>query len=321
MLHLNHILVAYDYSAFANKALARALRLARVFEAELHVLYADVLFTTPHDETLPTHRGMPLEAVRAHLQETVERIAGELDIPLADLAVTYAVDRDVAAAPAILTYAEDHPIDLIVVGTHGRRGVPRLLLGSVAEEVVRAAPCPVLTVHGNEPDDARPIRRILVPIDFSRHARQALAHAKEMAHLLEAQLILQHVIQEQLHPAFYNTGIFSIYDVEPDIEDRARAELQRFYDETDGPAAPPERAPRFVVGPGHPAHEIITLAEEEQVDLIVMATHGRSGLERFLMGSVAERVVRRAPCSVFTVKSFGRSLLSRPDQAAAEASS
>lgn len=321
MLHLNHLLVAYDYSTFANKSLARALRLARKFDAELHVLYADVLFNTPHDETLPTHKGMPLEEVRASLQETIESFAEELGLSLANLTITYAVDRDVAAAPAILSYAEEHPIDLIVMGTHGRRGVQRLLLGSVAEEVIRESPCPVVTVHGNEPTESRPIRTILVPVDFSQHAREALAHAKEIAHTLQARLILQHIIQEQLHPAFYNTGIFSIYDVEPDIEERAQAELERFYTETAGPAAAPDQTPRFVAGPGHPAHEIITFAEDEQVDLIIMATHGRTGLERFLMGSVAERVVRRAPCSVFTVKSFGRSLVERPDRAEAKAAS
>jgi nucleotide-binding universal stress UspA family protein len=319
MLHLDHILVAYDYSPFANRALARGLRLARRFGAELHVFYADVLFSTPYVTDTPAQNGKPVEVIRGNLITTVEAYAEAHAIALDALTITYAVDRDVAAAPAILRYADEHPIDLIVIGTHGRRGVSRLLLGSVAEEVLRQAPCPVLTVHRGATDDGtdetHPIREILVPVDFSPHAREALHLAREVAALLEARLTLLHVIQDPLHPAFYNTGVFSIYDVDPDIEDKARAQLRTFYDETPGPAAPPERVPLFEALPGHPGHEITEYANEHTIDLIMMATHGRTGLQRFVMGSVAERTARRAPCAVFSVKSFGRSLL-RPASAA-----
>jgi nucleotide-binding universal stress UspA family protein len=184
----------------------------------------------------------------------------------------------------------------------------RLLLGSVAEEVVRLAPCPVLTVRGHEDDEGtafKEVTTLLVPTDFSSHAGLALVHARELAALYDASIDLLHVIEEQLHPAFYNVGVTSIYDLQPDIEEKAARELKRFFEKADGPAVPVA----YHVGHGHAAREIVTFATENRTSLVVMATHGLRGLEHFLLGSVADKVVRRAPAPVFTLKSFGKSLL------------
>jgi nucleotide-binding universal stress UspA family protein len=227
------------------------------------------------------------------------------------------VVRDIAAAPAIVTYAQEQDIDLIVMGTHGRRGIRRLLLGSTAEEVVRTAPCPVLTTRPPETPAAAldGINAILVPVDFSRHARTALRHAKALAALYHTRLDLLHVIEEQMHPAFYNTGVWSIYDVVPNIEGKALEELETFYEETKGPRIDAA----YHVRHGQAAHEIAVFAREQDSDLVVMATHGLRGLEHFLLGSVAEKVVRRSPVPVFTVKAFGKTLVPDPAHDATEA--
>ena len=230
-----------------------------------------------------------------------------------------ALVSDVAPAPAIVSYAERCDIDLIVMGTHGRRGVRRLLLGSTAEEVVRTAPCPVFTVRSQDPSAVTPkeIASILVPLDFSRHSQTALCHAKELAAVYDARLDLLHVVEDwlRLHPAFYNTDVMTIAGIDPDLEGKAAEELKQFYHETEGPGP----AVNFHVWKGHAAHEIIRFIIEHGSDLVVMSTHGLRGLEHFLLGSVAEKVVRRSPAPVFTVKAFGKALLPLLALAEAEA--
>jgi nucleotide-binding universal stress UspA family protein len=146
---------------------------------------------------------------------------------------------------------------------------------------------------------------MLVPIDFSQHARTALEHARELAALYNARLDLLHVIEDTLHPAFYHIEVSSIYDAHPAIEDTSFSELKAFFEGTKGP----EVEAAFHVTGGDPAQEIVAFAETHKSDWVVLATHGLRGLDHFLMGSVAEKVVQRAPVPVFTVKSFGKRLL------------
>jgi nucleotide-binding universal stress UspA family protein len=303
MIQVDNILLARDFSSVSDQALRYALYLARESGATLHLFYADVLHEDPFDSYSPEG---PVEAqIRQRLMAGPDGEPIESD----GFAVETAVERDVAAAPAILNYAADHDVDIIVAGTHGRRGVQRILLGSVAEEIVRRADCPVLTVR--EPDSAATeidgtVSSILVPIDFSKHSREALRYAREIGGIYNANIHLLHVVEENLHPAFYVGGVGSIYDVQPDIDEKATTELHTFFEETEGPAV--ENVSTHVAT-GRAARKITTFAESGEVDLLVMSTHGLTGLEHFFLGSVAEKVVRRSPIPVFTVKSFGKSLL------------
>lgn len=298
MLTLKKILVPYDFSSCAAQALRRAYRLAERAGAELHLLFVVQL----HGEAYGLTSFPPgyTEEMLERMKELVRQHAGgEPPVP-----TEYRVVRDVAAGPPILKYAESHEIDLIIMGTHGRRGLRRFLMGSVAEEVMRLSNCPVLTMREREAEPEA-ARSILVPIDFSDHSLEALRYASYLAEMEGARLDLVHVIEEAMHPAFYNTGVLSVYDVQPDLDAVAQLHLRRLYREADGPAC----EVRFEAIPGHPAREIVRYAEEHDSDLIVMATHGLAGLEYFFIGSVAEHVVRTAPCPVFTVKAFGKSLL------------
>ena len=180
------------------------------------------------------------------------------------------------------------------------------MLGSVAEEVVRTAPCSVLTVRATDGTlEVYHPQRLLVPVDFSEHARLALIYAKDLARRFDARIDLLHVVEHTLQPGFYNTGLVTAHDLEPEMEARIREHLERFYREAPGAAADPYC---FVVH-GHAAVQIAEHAREQETDLIVIATHGLTGLEHFFLGSVTEKVVRTAPCPVFTAKGFGTSLL------------
>ena len=306
MLTIDHVLLARDFSPGSDQALAYAASIAQAFDATLHLLYAEVLHDDPFAPADRTRPESPREQIRERLLQDGNGNA------LADiydgLAIETAIERNVAAAPAILQYARSKDVDLIVTGTHGRRGMKRVLLGSVAEEVVHRADRSVLTVRHREeaPKQLAPLEALLVPIDFSKFSREALRHARELAALTNARLDLVHVIEENMHPAFYVGGVGSVYNADPKIEEKARTRLWSFYERTGGVEAPHVDVH---VMPGKASQKIPSLAEELESDLIVVSTHGRTGMERFFLGSVTEKVVRHATVPTLTVKSFGKSLL------------
>jgi len=314
MLQLENILLARDFSPSSDRALCYAVDLARQTGSALHLFHAQVLQDAPFGSA-PDRSEQPEDRIRERLLQDVEGTPLLEKYPTIE--VRDHVGRDVAAAPAILNYAAAHDIDLIVLGTRGRRGVQRMLLGSVAEEVVRRANRAVMTVHRGEEDrrTVTPpplIERILVPIDFSDHAREALRHAHAVAALYNAGLDLLHVTEAHLHPAFYGEGLDAAYDLAK--ERKAKEELHALYEEVIRTARSEESRSEPAtmeahVAAGRPAAEIIRFAEERGSDLVVMSTHGLSGLKRFMMGSVAEKVVRYAPVPVFTVKAFGKPLV------------
>ena len=313
MLDIDRILVPRDFSSTSDRAVQHAVDWARRTGAALHVVHAKVLHQHLDNEVMQEER-----ETMARLRERLRHLQGDA-VTEGEVALEEAVVRDVAAAPAILDYADDHDIDLIVMGTHGRRGMRRMVLGSVSEEVVRYASCPVLTVRGGDATDLasapEPVHTIGVPIDFSKHAREALHHAAAVAHLLDADLFVHHVIEDTLHPAFYVGGVQSVYDIDPDIEIKAQKKLDRFVgDALHGPKHQ-DLTVRTRVDVGRASRAIPKVAEKEGVDLIAMATHGRTGGTDFKLGSVIEKVVRHVTCPVLTVKVHGRSLLaSEPAQ-------
>jgi nucleotide-binding universal stress UspA family protein len=250
------------------------------------------------------------------LRDRLKKDGGASAEALDAVSIVEATRRDVSAAPALLSYADDEDIDLIAMGTHGRRGARRMLLGSVAEEVVRRARQPVLTVRGKETAPTPTpgtIGRILVPVDFSDYSREALRYAREWAALYGAQIDLLHVVVDDIHPAFYQGGVTSIYDVEPDLDEKVQAKLGDFAEEVLGTTDGVEAHVRTGSAPS----AIAEFVEANAVDLVSLSTHGRTGLERFFLGSVAEKVVRHVACPVLTVKAFGKSLVAADAQTSA----
>jgi nucleotide-binding universal stress UspA family protein len=206
----------------------------------------------------------------------------------------------------ILNYAKEQDIDLIVLGTHGRRGLGRLVLGSTAEKVVRTSSCPVFTIRERkEPRPIEEIERILVPIDFSEHSKHALRYAKHIAKSYEARLQLLHVVEKVIHPPFYAQEYYQNIRQKESFPNRAREALQQFLEETEGPKISAE----VHVIEGRAAADITVCANELASDLIVIATHGLTGIEHLLMGSVTEKVVRHSSCPVFTVTVYGKNLI------------
>jgi nucleotide-binding universal stress UspA family protein len=286
------VLLATDFSAPAAYAQAFAVELVRRhgFDAALHVIHC-----------------IPLNEL--------ERAEAERQLPLAvppgldDVVASRRVVRALAPELGIVETAQQLGARLIVMGTHGRTNLAHVLIGSVAERVVRLAQCPVLTVRSPDHMPARPagvegaamvsIRTILCPIDFSDCSRAALEHAEELARRFEASLIVAHVVEPVLYPVAY--GLPPVAPVA--FEEGARSSAVKVMDPiVDGLARRGVKA-RALVDAGNAASRICDLAKEERADLIVLATHGYTGMKHLLLGSTAEKVVRLAPCAVLAVKS------------------
>jgi len=306
-LNLDTILFPTDFSDVAEGAFAHAAHLALQYNATIHVFNVvgpDADESANPMDFLPVRsaEGTPdEEAVRKMDVQTVTQERGTVP-------VVYAQTNSDSPPDAIVNRAEEQDIDLVVMGTRGRRGMNRLLSGSVSEVVVRRAPCPVFTVLARDEGAGPAINRVLAPVDLSDQSELVLNHAAALSESYAAPLDLLHVVEEAAYPNVY--GLDPLAPSAPNVQDRAREALETLASELDLRTDPVN----VHVLAGNAARDIVEFAEDQVADLIVMATHGRTGLERFLIGSVAEKVVRRAPCPVFTLKSFGKSLVSDTDE-------
>jgi nucleotide-binding universal stress UspA family protein len=306
MLKVKKMLFPTDFSRCAGQAITHAVHLAKKYGAEMHMLHAVVLHED--DPNNPLHHFPEMDEIIARLNESIAaRMDSEIEANQAVvLNIKKVQRRGISPATVILEYAEENDVDLIVMGTQGLRGLTHFLMGSVAEEVVRLARCPVLTVREKkEPKPIEDFQRILTPIDFSEHSKKAISYAKVMAESYGAKLQILHVIEENIHPAFYASGKSSIFELIPNIKEKSEQALRQLFNDAPGPKVDSE----FHVVEGRANQEIVKFAEKNGSDLIVIATHGLTGIEHLLLGSVAEKVVRMASCPVFTVKSFGKSLV------------
>jgi nucleotide-binding universal stress UspA family protein len=313
MLRLRRILFATDGSPSAVGAFLHAAYLAEHTGAELHALHVEEPDAEPASVLEP-------------LRITPEDIAADLRLPSPapeasrwapgePVPFRYTQEQAPRTAPAILDYVRREEIDLVVMGTHGRHGVRRMLIGSVAEEVVRLAPCPVFTVRLREEGGRGwPVRRVLAAHDLSEHAASAARHAAALAVTYGATLDLLHVVDAALLPTATVPLLGTFRVSSDDVRERAQEVLEA------QAAALAETFPAVgdvgvFVRVGHPADEIVAFAEAHGADVLVLGSHGLTGLQRLLMGSVAETVVRTAPCPVFTVKSFGGALVPSAESA------
>jgi nucleotide-binding universal stress UspA family protein len=216
--------------------------------------------------------------------------------------LSFTATRSGAVAPALVRYAEKHEIDLVVMGTQGRRGVERALSGSVAEEVLRTAPCPVLaarTIREEETSSHRPdpIDQVVAPVDFSEPSRSALRYAGRLASIYDVPLTLVHAVHMPKLPPVY--GFELSVPSEEEMMERVQAELASWKENL----APGAGDGACVVKSGEPVSAILDAASTPG-DLLVMATRGLTGVKRTMLGSVAEGVLRQATGPVLSGRSF-----------------
>lgn len=290
---MSMILCAVDFSETSTEALRYAIATARRADAEVHVVHA---------WQLPIAALADGAAVIA--LDTTDRVRAELEDQLRALVAAHGAPDVVIHAhlvmgePAALVVGEAarRGCDTIVIGTHGRSGLPHMILGSVAERVVRTAPGRVIVVPRRDPSQPpfaeRPLREIVCAVDFTRRSEEALRQAIPIAEAAHARVHVVHVWD----PSAY----FRVDDVQVRAEaHRAAQEVAAVVHRHSGRRV--ELVPVVRIGTAY--LQIVELAREVGADLVVVGTEGKTGVTRLLLGSVAERVVRSSPVPVLTVRS------------------
>jgi nucleotide-binding universal stress UspA family protein len=299
-----NILVPLDGSALAERALPYATALARRANARLRLYHVTTDVGSPAD-------------IRAELdiEARTDQIASQLREQ--GVQATAISAPAYPTAEAILGAAIDPPVDLIVMSTHGRGGLGRWLYGSVADEVLSQADVPVLLVSAacQRPWNADRPLKILVPLDGSDLSEAALGPARILSHTLGASLLLLRVAEHDDDLDWrFDPEHLAIRRIEPTEVERAQQYLQSLAELP----APVASSIDVLVDAGDPSAVIATTAAREGANLIVMATHGRSGLARLTMGSVATTTLQRTHVPILFVRppDLARSTFRAPAKAA-----
>jgi nucleotide-binding universal stress UspA family protein len=299
------ILVPVDFSGPSGKALKYAHALAEGFGGIIHLVHIV--------EPVPVLVGIGAAPVPVPVDDpkTVAELERHLVKLAKELPSTFAgrtIVRPGWAVDEVTAVAKELGVDLLVLATHGHSGIGRILFGSTAEGIVRKAPCDVLVVRPDEREFIKTaktpekrftffLKSILVPIDFSNVSRKALGYAITFALRLKARLICLHVV-EVLPYAEWDAALTSQVElIRKAVIEETQRTLQDFIGERTVDI-PREDVLTF----GSASREIIQIAENRKVDLIMMGAHGKAGPGRFLLGGTTERVLRHASAPVLVVK-------------------
>lgn len=305
MLQFNNVLCPIDFSETSTRALTYATALARWYDAHLEVLH---VVPAVEPEGSPTHFDTAGGAWPSREQlilaiESAIAAAGAGDLKSRALA------QEGRAHEIIAGRARALPADLLVMGTHGRSGLNRLLLGSVAEKVLRQVTCPVLTVPPGAPHTAeKPVvfKKILCAIDYSPSALKALQHALDLGRQAGGRVTVLYALEymdsdEVLEPSVFDPCHRAVVERRrrrQELIDHTRRRLHALVAQEPTTWSEIEE----VVAVDRAYKAILRHAEEVTADLIVMGAQGTGGVELMLYGSNTQHVVRAAPCPVLTVR-------------------
>jgi nucleotide-binding universal stress UspA family protein len=285
-IRFKNILYSTDFSQASQAALPYALAVAEHYGAKIYVVHA--ISPELYAYLPPESVNVVVDAAEASANESMRKLTGSgvfADIPHS------AIVKDGEIWDVMNALVSEHNIDLIVVGTHGRRGLSKLVMGSVAEEVFRLATCPVLTVgpHGIDTPPPHELRRILLATDFSADSIRAINYAISLGEEFQACLIAIHVAPSPEDPC-------------------VKMRLTDFFTERLSELVPTEVTPwcdlEYVVEFGTPAEAILRISRERQAELIVMGVRGAGALVRTSthFGATVHRVVTEAHCPVLTIR-------------------
>jgi nucleotide-binding universal stress UspA family protein len=306
--HIRNILVPVDFSEMSEPAIETAQRLAQRFDAAVHLVHVQDYFYPAGFMAPGAPVPMSMIMFRQDDADRIRKQLGELatkhEIPIPNCYLR----NDIPVFNGVCKVAVQIDADLIVIQTHGHTGITRFFEGSHAERIVQHSPCPVLVARKRRrkanriPSGAKTsesIDSILVPVDFSQSSFEALEYAIEFAERVAARLLVFHSVH--LGYAFSADG-YAMCDLSVLVEDArkdAEQQIQKFVRLAKFRGVKFETAVKIAP----PASGICEFAEDRDVDLIITATHGRTGLKHLLMGSVAEQVVRQGRQPVLVVPS------------------
>ena len=303
-LSIQNIIVPIDFSKMSVQAIQIAKQLARRFGASIHLAHVRHLnYAT--DFVAPAPPSVPFSFM-TYEQVGEQTALKELKKVASECGVSSATCDVLSGAPPfdeICRLAQTVPADLVVMPTHGRTGLKHVFLGSTAERIVQHSSCPVLVTRGsalqaNNGSRFR-IKTILVPVDFSKCSREGLQYALGFASEFGAKIILVHATYLGYVYSSESTAIYDIPGLQKAARKTAERKMRELIRSVNFGAVKFEAA----FTDGSPVIDICGFAKDHDVDLIITSTHGFTGFTHVLIGSIAEQVVRHAPCSVLVVPS------------------
>jgi nucleotide-binding universal stress UspA family protein len=305
MIEIRRILCPIDFSDHSRDALRHAIAIARWYESTVTVLY--VFSPAPVASFGPGAAVFePIVLTAVDQDQLLADTKAFAETDRAQGVSIEAVVRQGNAAGQILEQAATMPADLLVIGTHGRSGVERLLLGSVAEKVLRKASCPVMAVPRRLTDavPAGPVlyREILCPVDFSDSALHALKYAMSLAQEADGRLTVLHVVEHEFPSVLdmASAGYDATMAIGTFLREREEALRRRLQEAVAGVSEFCTVEP--LVKLGKPWREVLRVAAERPSDLIVMGVQGRGAADLLFFGSTTQHVVREAACPVLTLR-------------------
>ncbi len=294
------ILCPVDFSESSDQALDYALALGKRHGGRVSVMH--VLPTVLADPDVYPYLIEPVLASADARDRAYRQLGDFVHRALADGIGAEVILEDGDVVEEVLKRVERLEADLVVMGTHGRRGFRRLLLGSVTERVLRQSEAPVLSISPSAPKigtDRGPFQRILCPVDFSPSSLAGLSVGLALRQE-NAELLVLHVVEFYLPPALGEAVAFDVTELRGRHRLQGQAKLEELVSEE---ARAHTRLETVVLESGSPYQEILKTAEREECDLIVMGVAGRSSADLVFFGSTANHVVRAAACPVLTVRS------------------
>ena len=317
-LNIERILCPTDFSSFSEHALERAAGVASWFGARLTLLHV----VPPMMGVVPPESGVPFVVAPVDLLRVQEETAAtnleRLAAPIRARELQVET-RVLVGDPSreIETAAEALPADLIVMGTHGRGGFERLVMGSVAEKMLRRAPCPVLIVGNDVTPYGRPLfQRILCAVDLTEASAGTVDMAFSLAGENQAKVTMLHVVESLAGEGTALLGIPEpeVASIRGTLAERATAGLWRMM-----PSDALHFRDRVEIGTAW--RTILRVAQESASDLIVLGAHARGRFGRLFLGSTANQVVRHAHCPVLVTREVRAreraSVVANPIEAAA----
>ena len=291
VMHFHKILCPIDFSPGSQQAMRVATRLATEAGAELVLVHSPYVppLAFAGDYMLPPPVLQDfLDDAKRGLDDAVKEVAA--------LGAKHVSSKLLAGLPwtTIVGELDDPTFDLVVIGTHGRTGLSRILLGSVAEKVVRHAPCSVMVVR---PDgEPKAFTSVLCPVDLNACSREAMELAAALTAPGGKGITLLHVVEV---PVAYS-GEPAVPDFVRDLDRHAAALLEKWAGELRLRTTVPVTMRARIGSPG--AQALAVLDDDPAIDLVVVGSHGRTGISRVLLGSVAEKIVRHAKCPVLVAR-------------------
>lgn len=291
---IKRILCPIDFSEFSRRAYCHALSLVEHYNAGLVLLHVVELWKYPYADYAAAEADYAnfCRAMHKGGKEKLQQFVSAY--PHSEIHPELAV-REGRAPDSILSFAKEHNPDVIVMGTHGRRGFDRLMLGSATDRVMREAPCPILAVCCPTPDSiaaaagqhpVHHLRRILLCTDFSENSKRALDYAISLTEEYSAELTLMHVVEHAPSPA-----------KKEEVLATAAQQLDKLIPIEKSSTLKSKAAVRI----GKPYQQILEYAREVPTDLIAMGARGAGALDRAIYGSTTYRVIQLGPCPVLAV--------------------